>query len=139
MGRSLQLDRLTKKLEERIPEKVREAVAPALEKSGTELVGTMRHLAPHDSGALERSIVMTPGGQSTPAYSQPGGSQVVPVGAVAVTAGNVDVRYPHLVEYGTTETRAQPYFWPAYRLLKKRMTNRTKRALGKAVREGWQS
>jgi len=139
MARSPQLDRLTKKLEERIPAKVREAVAPALEKSGNELVGMMRHLAPKDTGALERSIVMTPGGQSTPAYSQPGGSHTVPVGAVAITAGNVDVRYAHLQEYGTTEAPAHPFFWPAYRLLKRRLTNRTKRALGKAVREGWQS
>lgn len=138
MARSPQLARLTRKLEA-IPEAVRQAVAPALEKSGNELVGTMRHLAPEDTGALAASITMTPGGSSTPAYSQPGGSQVVPVGAVAITAGNVDVRYPHLVEYGTAEAAAQPYFWPAYRLLRKRSGNRIKRALGKAVRDGWRS
>ena len=138
MARSAQLARLTRKLEA-IPQRVREAVAPALEKSGTELVDTMRTLAPEDTGALAASITMTPGGHSTPAYSQPGGSQVVPEGAVAVTVGNTDVRYGHLVEYGTTDAEAQPYFWPAYRLLKKRIVNRTKRALGKAVRDGWQS
>lgn len=138
MGRSAQLDRLTKRLD-RIPAKVREAVAPALEKSGTELVDTMRHLAPEDTGDLKRSIVMTPGGQTTPPYSQPGGAAVVPSGSVAITAGNDLVRYPHLQEYGTTDAPAQPFFWPAVRLLRKRVLNRTKRALGKAVREGWSS
>jgi hypothetical protein len=90
-----------------------------------------------DSGALIDSIVMTPGGQATPPYSQPGGSMVVPENAVAVTAGNSEVRYPHLVEYGTVKAAAQPFFWPAYRLLKKRLSNRIKRAVGKSVRENW--
>lgn len=138
MARSPQLARLTRKLEA-IPERVREAVAPALEKSGAELAGTMKTLAAEDTGDLKASITVTPGGQSTPAYSQPGGSQVVPVGAVAITVGNADVRYPHLVEYGTAETEAQPFFWPSVRLLKKRITNRTKRAMRKAVTEGWGS
>lgn len=138
MARSAQLSRLTKKLEA-IPERVRESVAPALEKSGNELAGTMKRLAPEETGALERSITVTPGGQATPPYSQPGGSQMVPVGAVAITAGNEQVRYAHLQEYGTTDAPAQPFFWPAYRLLRKRMLNRTKRALRKAVREGWES
>lgn len=138
MARSAQLSRLSKKLEA-MPERVRESVAPSLEKSGNELVGTMRRLAPEETGALERSITVTPGGQSTPPYSQPGGSHMVPVGAVAITAGNAEVRYAHLQEYGTTDAPAQPFFWPAYRLLRKRMLNRTKRALRKAVREGWQS
>ena len=138
MARSAQLARLSRKLEA-IPEKVREAVAPALEKSGTELTGKMKVLAPKDTGALAASIAMTPAGQSTPPYSQPGGSGVVPDGAVAVTVGNDAVRYAHLQEYGTTEAPAHPFFWPAYRLLRKRITNRTKRALSKAVKEGWQS
>lgn len=138
MARSPQLARLSRKLEA-IPAKVRAAVAPSLEKSGAELVETMRALAPEDTGALAESITMTPGGQTTPAYSQPGGSSLVPVGAVAVTVGNDAVRYGHLVEYGTAEAEAQPYFWPGYRLLKKRLADRTKRALGKAVRDGWRS
>ena len=138
MARSAQLARLTRKLEA-IPQRVREVVTPALEKSGNELVETMQHLAPEDTSALKESIAMTPGGQATPSYSQPGGSQIVPLGAVAVTVGNEDVRYGHLVEYGTTETEAQPYFWPAYRLLKKRIGNRVKRSMRKAVKDGWGS
>ncbi len=138
MARSAQLSRLTRKLEA-IPQRVREAVAPALEKSGNELVETMQHLAPEDTGALKESITMTPGGQATPPYSQPGGSQIVPLGAVAITVGNEDVRYGHLVEYGTTETEAHPFFWPSYRLHKKSAGNRIKRALRKAVKDGWKS
>ncbi len=123
-----------------IPKNVREAVLPALEKSGNELAGAMKTLAEpsRNTGDLIDSIAVTTAGNSTPPYSQPGGNRVVPENAVAVTVGNNKVRYPHLIEYGTTKMAAQPYFWPAYRLLKKRSQRRIKRAIGKAVRDGWQ-
>ena len=70
-------------------------------------------------------------------------------GSVLVTAGNSKVRYPHLVEYGTrphvnagmfpgTEhpgTQAQPYFWPSFRLLRKRFRGRMTRAMNKAIKK----
>ena len=136
---SAQLDRLQKRLEA-VPKRVIEAVQPALAKSGQELVSAMKTLAEpsRDTGALIDSIQMTTAGNSTPPYSQPGGSQVVPPNAVMITVGNEKVRYGHLVEYGTTKAQAQPYFWPAYRLLKRKIGTRLKRSISKAVREGWQ-
>lgn len=120
-----------------IPKAVREAVQPALLKSGEELANSMRALAEtsRDTGALIDSIAVTGAGGTTPAYSQPGGSKVVAENAVVVTVGNTDVRYPHLVEYGTSKAPAQPFFWPAFRLQKKRLERRIKRAIAKAVRE----
>lgn len=138
MAQSAQLRRLEARLKA-IPVSVKAAVQPALDRSGNELVRAMQSLAERsrDTGDLIESITMTPAGKSTPPYSQPGGSKVVPENAVAVTAGNEDVRYPHLVEYGSTKAAAQPFFWPAVRLLQKRLKGRIKRAIGKAVREGW--
>jgi HK97 gp10 family phage protein len=136
MAYSAQIKRLQARLDA-IPKEVREAVKPSLEKSGNELAGAMKHLAPVDTGALRDSIAVTDPGERTPPYSQPGGSTTVPENAVAITAGDEDVRYAHLVEYGTAEAHAQPYFWPAYRLFKKRITNRTKRAISAAVKQGW--
>lgn len=118
-----------------IPRNVKLTVEPALVQSGNELVQAMKALAPEDTGDLKDSITLTLPGTATPPYSQPGGSQVAKENQVLVTAGNHAVRYPHLVEYGTAEAAAQPYFWPAYRLKKKRLTNRIKRAIRKAVRE----
>lgn len=120
-----------------IPREVRAAVAPALLKSGNELADTMRHLAEssRDTGALIDSITVTGLGENTPAYSQPGGSRTVPENAVAVTVGNSEVRYAHLVEYGTSRSQPRPFFWPAFRLHRKRITRRIKRAIGKAVKE----
>ncbi|SEB43403.1 phage protein, HK97 gp10 family [Nitratireductor aquibiodomus] len=134
MAKNPGLTRLQKRLDA-IPRAVKQAVQPALKTSGDELAHRMRALAPEDTGALKRSIAVTPPGGTTPPYSQPGGSQTATENQVLVTVGNSEVRYPHLVEYGTANAEAQPYFWPAYRLTRKRITNRIKRAMRKAVKE----
>lgn len=130
------IDRLKRRLAA-IPKQVREDVNKTLLKQGNDLAGSMRNLAPVDTGALRDSIEVTEGGHSTPPYSQPGGEHVVPENAVAITAGNEGVRYPHLVEYGTTSADPQPFFWPAYRIHKRRIKNAIGRAVGKAVRKHW--
>lgn len=130
-----QLRRLQRRLAA-IPKDVKAAVEPALIKSAEELADRMKALAPEDSGDLKNSIAVTLPGQSTPPYSQPGESRVAGENEVIVTVGGEDVRYPHLVEYGTADTEAQPFFWPAWRLSRKRIANRIKRAIGKAVRDG---
>lgn len=118
-----------------IPEAARKAVQPALATGGYEIAEAMEVLAPEDTGDLKGSIAVTLGGQTTPPYSQPGGATVVPENQVAITAGNTDVRYPHLVEYGTTHAPAQPFFWPGFRLARRKAERRIKRAISKAIRE----
>ena len=122
-----------------VPEAARAAVGPALLRQADAIADMMRQLAPDDPATsapdLKSSIQVTGPGLSTPPYSQPGGAAVVPENAAAITAGNSEVRYPHLQEYGTTFHPAQPFFWPAYRLLKKRAAGAIKRAIAKAVRD----
>lgn len=136
MAQSDQLRRLEKRLAA-IPKAAKEAVMPSLVKSADELIGTMRQLAPEDTGDLKASIVATPAGQTTPAYSQPGGAAIVPENTVRVTVGDTDVRYPHLVEYGTSTTKPTPFFWVSVRLKAAQIKRRTKRAIAKAVKETW--
>lgn len=120
-----------------IPLAVREGTQPALMKGAEEIAALQRRFAPKDEGDLEDSITVTGPGQETPPYSQPGGAHRVPENAAAVTAGNSEVRYPHLQEYGTTHHPAQPFFWPAFRMLRKRSANRIKREMSKAVKANW--
>lgn len=120
-----------------IPEQVRDAMQTDLKKSGDELAAMMVSLAPEDSGDLKDSITVTTAGHTTPPYSQPGGETVVPENAVMVTVGGEYVRYPHLVEYGTAKAHAQPFFWPSYHLLKRKIQNRLKRAARKAAAAHW--
>lgn len=124
-----------------IPLAVREAVQPALLKQANEMAATMRRMAPDDPATsapdLKTSIEVTGSGKVTPPYSQPGGMMTVPENAVAITVGGEEVRYPHLVEYGTAKAAAQPFFWPAVRLHRKKATASIKRAIGAAVRKNW--
>lgn len=124
---------------ERARKAPREAVLPALEKSALELAAAQKALAEssRDTGALIDSIEVTMPGQSTPPYSQPGGARVAGETEALVTAGNHAVRYAHLVEFGTSKTEAQPFFWPAFRLLRLRIQNRINRAAKKAVKDAW--
>ncbi len=120
-----------------IPTALRERMKVVTREEASKLADDMRVLAPKDTGALAASITVTGAGQTTPPYSQPGGSKVVPENAAMVTAGDHAVRYPHLVEYGTSEAHAQPFFWPAVRLNKRRITNRLRREIGKTIRANW--
>ncbi len=122
-----------------IPKAVREAVIPAVVKGADELADGMRSLAEtsRDTGALIDSITVTKPGQQTPPYSQPGGSYQVKETEAVITVGSSDVRYPHLVEYGTKKAPAQPFFWPTVRTRGKRARDRIKRAVRKAIKQNW--
>ncbi|OJH45839.1 HK97 gp10 family phage protein [Paracoccus sp. SM22M-07] len=124
-----------------IPVAARAAIEPALMKSAGEIADLQRSMAPEKSGKLKASIAVTGPGEATPPYSQPGGSMTMPFNSASITVGNTDVRYPHLVEYGHkngfngSEVPAHPFFWPGFRLGRKRALSRIKRAIGKAIRE----
>lgn len=140
-------DELFRKLKQFTP-----AIEAALTKvnadAANEMVAMARSYVPARTGALRDSIVATPEGQSPPAYSQ-GAEKVVPEGATMVSAGNSKVRYAHLVEFGTaphqnegmfagTEhpgTPPQPFFFPAYRLTRKKHRPRASRAINKAIKD----
>tara|TARA_R110002020_G_scaffold5179_4_gene21922 strand:- start:8367 stop:8801 length:435 start_codon:yes stop_codon:yes gene_type:complete len=126
-----------------IPDAIKEGVQPTLIKQAEAMAATMRRFAPDDPATnapdLKSSIEITPAGRQTPAYSQPGGSMTVPENAVAITVGNSDVRYPHLLEFGTTKMNAQPFFWPSVRLHNKKAKAAIKRAVGRSVKKNWGS
>lgn len=138
MAYSAQVQRLMRRIES-IPDAIRQDMQPAIVKSAEELAGMMGHLAEpsRDTGALIDSIEVTPPGGNTPAYSQPGGERTAHELEAIVTVGNHAVRYPHLVEHGTANAPAQPFFWPAVRTLQKRINNRINRAMRKAIKEHW--
>ena len=117
----------------------REAMKPVLVKQASTFANAAKTLAEtsRDTGALIDSITVTEPGGVTPAYSQPGGSKVAGELQAIVTVGNSDVRYPHLVEYGTSLAEAQPFFWPALRLVRASIQRAIDRAGRKAIREAW--
>lgn len=136
-----------------VPLAARRAVQPTLVREADKIADLMRALAPDDPSTaapdLGSSIAVTGPGNATPPYSQPGGRLVVPELTAAITAGNADVRYPHLVEFGTRArmtsskeqsgfhpgTAPQPFFWPALRARRVKAMQAIKRSIGKAIKE----
>lgn len=142
-------DRFERRLK-RIPASVRTKLDAANRQSAEELAAMQKRLAPRNTGKLADSIAVTPPGGTPPPYGQGSGSarRRVPETTYVVTVGNEDVRYAHLVEFGTrshpqegrfagTEhpgVAPQPFFYPPWRALKKGMKRRARKAMRDGVR-----
>lgn len=103
----------------KLPAKIKVEVRRSLEQSADELVAFQRRLVPVDDGDLRDSIQKRDGRHDL---------------SVEVVAGNRKAFYAAMVEFGTVNAPAQPYFFPPYRTLRKRIRARTSRAIRKAVK-----
>lgn len=116
-----------------MPRAVREEIAKALEQSGAELSGLAKRLAPRKTGRLADSIRY----------------EIEDDLRVTVSAGDKEAFYAAMVEHGTKPhenkgrfkgsrnpgTRARPFFFPAYRALKKRIKTRLSRSITKGIKK----
>jgi HK97 gp10 family phage protein len=133
------LEALRRKFTQTVPAEVRKSATAALEKGAQEIVDMARSLASVDSGDLRDSIGWTWG-------DAPKGSLVLgTVGGqeygtlrITVYAGNDDAFYAAWQEFGTQNQRAHPYFFPAYRSLRRRVRSRITRDINKAIKKGMQ-
>lgn len=132
-----------------------ERLTRAMNKGGEEIADTARSLVPIDDGVLRASI----GHEIVPVsrVSKKTGDLNL-AAAVHVYAGDDRAFYAKWVEFGTPPhstskgltlkkesgraagkghpgARARPFFFPAYRIVKKRVRNRIKRELRKLVKE----
>lgn len=149
------LDRLKRKMA-RLRAQTETDVEPALVKAGEVVAAEQRRLAPKKTGKLRDSIAVTTGAAAKYAAFQ-GSAADRKNRAVRISAGNSEVRYAHLVEFGTKPHKikpknrealkmgsdefaieadhpgaaAQPFFFPGYRATRKRARS----IVGKAVRE----
>lgn len=130
------LDRLKRKLTVTIPARVRDRTRNAMEKGANEIVAMAKSFVPVDSGDLRDSIGWTwgdaPKGTITLASSKPtdGGDRIT------IYAGNDKAFYARFVEFGTQKMAPHPFFYPAYRTLKRRVKSRITREIKKGIREG---
>lgn len=128
----LHKEQLAKKLAA-LPAAAKEQIRDALVRSAREITDLMISLAPRDTGRLQVSIGFTFGvaPKGTISFGD------VKFGDLKVTiyAGDDEAFYARWVEFGTQKTRAQPYFFPAYRALRKPSKARVSRAMNKAARQ----
>lgn len=128
----LNAQRLNRKLAA-LPDVAKAEIRPALEKSAQEIVTLAKSLVLVDQGDLRDSIGWTWG--SAPKGSIKIGAVVSGDLTVTIFAGNSEAFYARWVEFGTQNMRARPYFYPAYRALRKRSKSRIKRAGTKAAKK----
>jgi HK97 gp10 family phage protein len=112
------LERLRRRFA-RIPIETKRGVRVALEQGADELVEMQKRLVPIDRGELRESIKKEDGPHEL---------------SIHVEAGDERAFYARWVEFGTLRTPASPYFFPAYRSLRRRIRGRISRAVRKAVR-----
>lgn len=123
----------------RLKTQPREKITAQLVRSGNRIAKTARYFAEpsRSTGKLIDSIVVTEPNQTTPPYSQPSGSRIAGPTEVIITVGNSDVRYAHLVEYGTAKMDAQSFFWPSVRLEAPREQKKINAVGRRAARDSW--
>lgn len=146
-GRKKLLQRLQK-----IQKAPRRAARAALEKGAADIATSARNLAPKKSGALAASIGHTFGNWK-PANANVRGFGATRGGdpdlTVTVHAGSTAAFYVSWVEFGTSPhdnggkfkgtkhpgAVAQPFFFPAWRMHKRRVKSSISRAMSKAIRD----
>jgi HK97 gp10 family phage protein len=143
-----------------LPSAIKDAVRIAQQQNAAELTAAIKGAAPVDTGDLRDSVRAWKEGETVPSgtLSAGGSGETLPELAFAVTAGDDKAFYARWVEFGTVAgrvggvtrnasgrvrkvyrdhpgTAAQPFFYPIYRSLKKRLLNRVARAAGKGARK----
>lgn len=127
----------SKNLEKRllaIPNEVLAALRPALIKGAQDIADVAEILVPEDEGDLQNTIAVTAPLGTTPAYASGGGSQTAKENQAFVTVGSTDVRYGHIVEFGSAKMAARPFLLPAFRLKKAKVERRIATAVRKAIK-----
>lgn len=135
-----------------LPPKARELIGNALREGGAVVAADAKRRVPKVSGQLLRSIKVvsgnyTPDNANVRGFGGP--SQGDPELTVRVVAGNKIAWYARLVEFGTRPhilkgrfegarhpgSKARPFFFPAYRANKRRVSFRVGKAIRQSVKE----
>lgn len=140
------LPSLRKKLK-RLPQLAEQEIRKAMEISAAEVVALAKSLVPRASGELAESIGWTwgaaPDGSMTLGEVKGSGNL-----RITIYAGNSQAFYARWVEFGTSPhenegrfagsdhpgTRAQPFFYPAWRAARRRVKGRVTRAINKSAK-----
>jgi HK97 gp10 family phage protein len=137
-GRRALVDKLGK-----LPPAARKRIRTALEQSAKEMTALVRAGAPVDTGRLRDSVGYAFGAyeENRKSRSRIAGTSAEgmadPDLTVQVHAGGGAAFYARFVEFGTRKPSrpARPFFYPAFRLARKKLMRRITVATNKAARE----
>jgi HK97 gp10 family phage protein len=120
----------------RMPALVERKARLAMEKGADEIVAMMKRLVPVDQGDLRDSIGWN--WDTNPAGTKIVGTARSRVGGdlrLVIYAGDDRAFYARMLEFGTVNMPAHPYFFVSYRTLKNRVKRRITLASRKALKE----
>lgn len=132
MARNLSIERF-KKLADDLKKEVRIECLTGTAEQAEDMANTMRAVVPVDKGVLKASIRIEPGKFPGQVYIKAGG----PTTTKQVRQGSGSATYDYALaqEFGTAEHGAQPFFWPSYRLKKKRARRAIKSRVTRAIKK----
>lgn len=118
-----------------VPKAVRVNTRAVMEDQANKIVDEMYTLAPQDTGDLAGSISWTWGEapKGTLVIGTVGGQDY---GALRITiyAGGDDAFYARFQEFGTRKMPANPFFFPVWRVRKRRVKSAITREINKAIK-----
>lgn len=127
------IERLKKRLAA-IPKDVRDGVQPVLTKNANELANLMKRLAPEKDGDLIASIDVEQGRHELARAVVAGGERTTrPVRKGA----DVSYDYAFAQELGTKDMPANPFFYPARRMLDKKIKRSLRSSVSRSVKKHW--
>jgi len=118
------LDALNRKLAA-MPVAAKAEIKKALDKSAAEMEAMATALAPVENGDLRRSVVRSHEGSHELQVIVRAGDENTPAGPV---------EFGHDQDSPDGGAAPVPFFWPAYRVMKKRHKGRVKRAITRAAK-----
>lgn len=106
----------------RIKPAIARELAPAVEANARQVHEIQYRLVPEADGELRESLAY---------YAVPGFQGL----KWRVTAGDEAAFYARMVEFGTPRNAASPFFYPAYRAVRRALRSRMSRAIRKAIKK----
>lgn len=119
-----------RKLTEELKAEVHALAAAELVTQATSLAELIESVAPEQEGTLKTTVHVVPGNKDTVVRIVAGGPRTVRVG---VSSKPYD--YARADEFGTVNMPPKPFFFPTYRLRKKKIVAAMKRKITAAIKK----
>jgi HK97 gp10 family phage protein len=133
MAKNVSVERF-KKLTEELQKEVHELAVQELNAQAKDLADTIRSVAPIYKGPV--GVAVVPGALKSTLRVIPGKTDTVvrvAAGGQATTHQNYD--YARAVEFGTVNMKPTPFFFPTYRLRKKKIIAAMKRKITASIKK----
>lgn len=119
-----------RRLTEELQGEIVDGAVQELNDQATQLAQLIESVAPKFEGKLAHSVRVVPGKRKTQVRIVAGGRLTI---RPSVSSKPFD--YARADEFGTVKMTAKPFFFPTYRLRKKKIVSGMKRRITKAIKE----